>query len=187
MIETGWEYTTQLRRERIRWNCWWGRLHAVGAPWLTDGTMAVRRSAIKDKLREDRLDSFPVVKEVEIGKKKLQDGTNVERYLRRMPTHRAFHAEWLGSWTRPHMTDRVVALGNPDLATYDVERVRLAHLLVEFDDALWIPFQDKQLMEPFPLILLRDTETVGIVGNYRTWDLKIPVEIMAAARARWPL
>lgn len=185
MIEVEWPYLDPLRKERINWNCWWGRRHGADSTWLTDGTMAVLRSSVTDPTRAEKLDATELAPEVQaLGK--LEDGTNVARYLNGIPLHRSYPAEWLGSWVRPG-NPRYVTLGNPGLATYDVDRVRIAHLLVEFDDARWIPFREKKTGEAYPLVLLRKTVVCGLVCPVRLTDTKVPHDVMSEARRRWPI
>lgn len=170
------EWLDDLRTHPIDWSVWNGRQNIHRSTWVTDGVLAVRRStANASKV------AFVENQEIDdLGWFKGVSGKNMTRLLDRCPD--AEHpAAWLGTW-RDQNDQHYVTLGDPDLASYYVARVRIAQILCSFDSAFWFEGHDK-LNRPYPLRLVRDDQTVGLLMCIATDHLDMPDAIRDAFEA----
>ncbi len=146
------EWLDKLITHPAKWDDWRGRKNKLRATWVTDGVLAVKRSACDVEqvalAEEDKHKTFPGV-----------SGEKVIAIIDALPAY-GFKARWVGQWEGA--VETYVTIGDPDSASFYLSRLRLAHLLCEFDAATWFDGRDER-KQPYSLRMTRGDEIVGIL------------------------
>lgn len=159
------DWIDKLKLYPIDWSFWTGRRTARRSAWVSDGKMGVLRSACDPK----RLKRIEGAEDAEPWKPANRSGADVRRIIEGLPNVR-HPAESLGEWAAEE-TDRpseYVALGDPDLASFFVGRLRILHLLCGFDEAFWYEGHNGATGHPHPLVVERRGVIVGILMPINT-------------------
>ena len=169
------DWRKKLSAYPIDWAMWYGRRSRLRSRWVTDRTIAVRRSACDPrriaKAETENLSSYLPTN---------VNGVGVEKTIGVLPASRT-PAMWVGSWESKRRG--IVALGDPEVATFFALRLRLLHLFCRFDAAFLYHGKGRR-GDPHPLVVERDGEIVGLLMPTRVgvFGIEVPKSIVVAYR-----
>ena len=176
-MTTGW--IDKLKQYPIDWSFWAGRRTTRRSAWVSDGKMGVLRSACDPK----RLKRIEGAEDTEPWRPANRSGADVRRIIERLPSVR-HPAESLGEWESEEggWPGVYIALGDPDLASFFVGRLRILHLLCAFDKAFWYEGRNDGTGHLHPLVVERRGAIVGILMpvNIGGWFAHVPQDVRDA-------